>query len=127
MHPHISEEKRLRQSHCPQGKIGACHPGKLDLCSARFREYAVPPNWFAALAQLVRALDCGSRGPRFDPERWYHPKPPHLLKFCRWVGTFPLASRIAADGGGHDGADAGVIVLILERSFEAMHQHPQHL
>ena len=26
----------------------------------------------AALAQLVRALDCGSRGPRFDPERWYH-------------------------------------------------------
>ncbi len=26
----------------------------------------------AALAQQVRALDCGSRGPRFEPERWYH-------------------------------------------------------
>lgn len=28
---------------------------------------------FAALAQLVRALDCGSRGPPFDPGRRYHP------------------------------------------------------
>ena len=26
----------------------------------------------AALAQLVRALDCGSRGPPFDPGRRYH-------------------------------------------------------
>ena len=26
---------------------------------------------YAALAQLVRALDCGSRGPRFEPGRWY--------------------------------------------------------
>ena len=28
----------------------------------------------AALAQLVRALDCGSRGPPFEPGRRYHPK-----------------------------------------------------
>jgi hypothetical protein len=26
----------------------------------------------AALAQLVRALDCGSRGPPFEPGRRYH-------------------------------------------------------
>ncbi len=27
----------------------------------------------AALAQLVRALVCGTRGPPFKPERRYHP------------------------------------------------------
>ena len=27
---------------------------------------------FAALAQLVRAPDCGSGGPRFETGRWYH-------------------------------------------------------
>ena len=32
---------------------------------------AGPPRW-AALAQMVRALDCGSRGPPFDPGRRYH-------------------------------------------------------
>ena len=53
-------------------KIGACHSGDLDLCSARFRQPPLAPSRYAALAQLVRALDCGSRGPRFDPERWYH-------------------------------------------------------
>lgn len=30
----------------------------------------------AALAQLVRALDCGSRGPPFEPGRRYHPPAP---------------------------------------------------
>lgn len=30
------------------------------------------PHLGAALAQLVRALDCGSRGPPFEPGRWYH-------------------------------------------------------
>jgi hypothetical protein len=29
-------------------------------------------NLGAALAQLVIALDCGSRGPPFNPERLYH-------------------------------------------------------
>ena len=31
----------------------------------------------AALAQLVRALDCGSRGPPFEPGTWYHFKSRH--------------------------------------------------
>jgi hypothetical protein len=29
-------------------------------------------NPYAAIAQLVRALDCGSRGPPFEPGRRYH-------------------------------------------------------
>ena len=52
-----------------------------------------PPKSCAALAQLVRALDCGSRGPRFDPERWYHSTPLKLLAF------FVLAGSAVRDGG----------------------------
>ena len=40
-------------------------------CPAAHRK----PWLHAGLAQLVRALDCGSRGPRFDPESWYKVAP----------------------------------------------------
>lgn len=39
----------------------------------------------AALAQLVRALDCGSRGPPFEPGRRYHPKSYYDLKSIYYI------------------------------------------
>src|SRR5690554_6023770 len=61
--------------------MGACHPRFLALCSARCRDAASPHPLisFAALAQLVRALDCGSRGPPFNPERRYHFPPVPII------------------------------------------------
>ena len=47
----------------------------------------------AALAQLVRALDCGSRGPLFKPGRRYHsPKIEHTIKPHRCM-VFDLSQR----------------------------------
>jgi hypothetical protein len=42
---------------------------------SRDRRRVRSPEW-AALAQLVRALDCGSRGPPFEPGRRYQLAPP---------------------------------------------------
>ena len=47
---------------------------KLVVCRTGEATPRVPPAHadYAALAQMVRALDCGSRGPPFDPGRRYH-------------------------------------------------------
>ena len=52
--------------------VGLAHrwSGELPLQSADAA--AIPPA-SADVAQLVRALDCGSRGPPFEPGRRYHP------------------------------------------------------
>ena len=51
----------------------------------------------AALAQLVRALDCGSRGPLFNPGRLYHP-PLFWLSFLPACGLATLFGFIALMG-----------------------------
>jgi hypothetical protein len=43
----------------------------------RFFVYLPPVLYMVALAQLVRALDCGSRGRGFEPHR-----PPTLKRGC---------------------------------------------
>ena len=54
----------------------------------------------AALAQLVRALDCGSRGPPFDPGRRYHPESRVLLLFCGLaLALAQLLLELALQGG----------------------------
>ena len=53
------------------------------------------PHSGAALAQLVRALDCGSRGPPFEPGRWYH-FPFRFWVLPLWLArAFGLACRTA--------------------------------
>ncbi len=37
-----------------------------------YGRYSACKKQHAGVAQLVRALDCGSRGPPFKSERWYH-------------------------------------------------------
>lgn len=49
----------------------------------------------AALAQLVRAPDCGSGGPPFEPGRLYHPQPSPALD--RMNGSDHI--RVACAGG----------------------------
>jgi hypothetical protein len=51
------------------------------------RSWDVYSTFSAALAQLVRALDCGSRGPPFKPGRWYH-----------YFYHFRIASRVRVTG-----------------------------
>jgi hypothetical protein len=48
----------------------------------------------AALAQLVRALDCGSRGPRFKPGRWYHPFFSRSMKSSQIISVRMIEARL---------------------------------
>ncbi len=50
----------------------------------------------AALAQLVRALDCGSRGPPFKPGRRYH-LPIPVYRYCAVViSSRPISAMVVA-------------------------------
>jgi hypothetical protein len=85
----------LSWTYGPPGFAGTLCP-VLNHCACR-RSVA---GQCAALAQLVRALDCGSRGPPFKPGRRYHSfllplRPPHTDKGVRVVDADGFSVRSA--------------------------------
>ena len=49
------------------------HDGPRKACNRKTQPLGSRAALPAAIAQLVRALDCGSRGPPFEPGWWYQP------------------------------------------------------
>jgi hypothetical protein len=63
------------------------------------RSWDVYSTLSAALAQLVRALDCGSRGPPFKPGRWYHYSYPLcIVSRARATGVMALKWQLSGAG-----------------------------
>lgn len=70
----------LSKKNCARIQVLAV--GFLEGCRLkRNRNYHRFACFYATLAQLVRALDCGSRGHGFESRRWYHIKALQLI-YC---------------------------------------------